>query len=124
MSLDLSLAYLIIFRVGISHYLSLAYLTAFHWHISLFFVGISHYLSLAYLITFHWNISLYVIKPDYKIGISCFSAKHATLRRKNKDWLPWNHDNVSEWGEMSINELLFHLASTIKIQQRMLVFSP
>jgi hypothetical protein len=25
---------------------------------------------------------------------------------------------------MSINELLFHLASTIKIQQRMLVFSP
>jgi hypothetical protein len=24
---------------------------------------------------------------DYKIGICCFSAKHAALRRKNKDWL-------------------------------------
>jgi hypothetical protein len=23
---------------------------------------------------------------DYKIGICCFSAKHAALRRKNKDW--------------------------------------
>ena len=24
---------------------------------------------------------------DYKIGICCFSAKHAALRRKMKDWL-------------------------------------
>ena len=24
---------------------------------------------------------------DYKIGIYCFSAKHAALRRKSKDWL-------------------------------------
>ena len=31
---------------------------------------------------------------DYKIGICCFSAKHAALRRKNKDWLAWNQDNV------------------------------
>ena len=23
---------------------------------------------------------------DYKIGICCFSAKHAALRRKSKDW--------------------------------------
>ena len=23
---------------------------------------------------------------DYQIGICCFSAKHAALRRKNKDW--------------------------------------
>jgi hypothetical protein len=23
---------------------------------------------------------------DYKIGICCFSDKHAALRRKNKDW--------------------------------------
>jgi hypothetical protein len=33
---------------------------------------------------------------DYKIGICCFSAKHAALRRKNKDWLAWNQDNVSK----------------------------
>ena len=24
---------------------------------------------------------------DYKIGVCCFSAKHAALRRKGKDWL-------------------------------------
>jgi hypothetical protein len=24
---------------------------------------------------------------DYKIGMCCFSAKHAALRSKNKDWL-------------------------------------
>jgi hypothetical protein len=32
---------------------------------------------------------------DYKIGICCFSAKHAALRRKTKDWLAWNQNNVS-----------------------------
>jgi hypothetical protein len=36
---------------------------------------------------------------DYKIGICCFSAKHAALRRKSKDWLT---RNVSEWSDMSI----------------------
>jgi hypothetical protein len=36
------------------------------------------------------------VKPDYKIGICCFSDKHAALRRKSKDWLAWNQDNVSE----------------------------
>ena len=44
---------------------------------------------------------------DYKIGICCFSAKHAALRRKIKDWLARNQDNVSEWGDMSIRGLLF-----------------
>jgi hypothetical protein len=44
---------------------------------------------------------------DSKIGICCFSAKHAALRRKSKDWLAWNRDNVSEWGDMSIHGLLF-----------------
>jgi len=39
---------------------------------------------------------------DYKIGICCFSAKHAALRRKSKDWLAQNQDNVSEWSDMSI----------------------
>ena len=45
---------------------------------------------------------------DYKIDIYCFSAKHAAaLRRKSKDWLAQNQDNVSEWGDMSIHRLLF-----------------
>ena len=44
---------------------------------------------------------------DYKIAICCFSAKHAALRRKGKDWLDWNQDNVSEWSDMSSRGLLF-----------------
>ena len=42
---------------------------------------------------------------DYKIGICCFSAKHAVLRRKNKDWLARNRDNMSGMGDMSIRGL-------------------
>ena len=38
---------------------------------------------------------------DYKIGICCFSAKHAALRRKRKDWLAQDQNNVSEWSDMS-----------------------
>jgi hypothetical protein len=51
----------------------------------------------------------------------CFSAKHEALRRKIKDWLVRNRDNVSEWGDMSNRELLFQSACTIKIQLSMLV---
>jgi hypothetical protein len=43
---------------------------------------------------------------DYQIGICCFSAKHAALRRKSKDWLDWNQDNLSEWSDMSTRGLL------------------
>ena len=32
---------------------------------------------------------------DYKIGMCCFSAKHAALRRKSKDWLARNQNNVT-----------------------------
>ena len=38
---------------------------------------------------------------DYTIGICCFSAKDAALRRKSKDCLAWNQDTVSEWGNMN-----------------------
>jgi hypothetical protein len=58
---------------------------------------------------------------DYKIGICCFSAKHAALRRKSKDWLARNRNNVSEWSDMSTRGLLFQWASTIKIQLSVLV---
>jgi len=43
---------------------------------------------------------------DYKISICCFSAKHAVLRSKRKDWSAWNQNNVSEWGDMSIRRLV------------------
>ena len=44
---------------------------------------------------------------DYKIGICCFSAKHAALRKKSRDWLAWNQNNVYEWSDMSTRGLLF-----------------
>ena len=44
---------------------------------------------------------------DYKIGICCFSTKHAALRRKSKECLIRNQDNVSEWSDMSNRGLLF-----------------
>jgi hypothetical protein len=47
---------------------------------------------------------------DCKIGLCCFSAKHTGLRRKSKDWLAHNQDNVSEWGDMFICGLLFQWA--------------
>ena len=62
-----------------------------------------------------WNVGSGQTK-NYKIGICCFSAKHAALRRKRKDWLARNQDNVSEWSHMSIRRLLFQWANTIKIQ--------
>ena len=37
---------------------------------------------------------------DFRIGICCFSAKHAALRRQSKDWLVRNQNNVSEWSDM------------------------
>jgi hypothetical protein len=45
---------------------------------------------------------------DYKIGMCCFSAKHAVLRSKSKDWLILNQNNVSEWSDISTHGLLFH----------------
>ena len=55
------------------------------------------------------------VKPKtYSIGICCFSAKHAALRRKSKDWLVRNRNNVSKWSDMSTRGLLFQYASTIK----------
>ena len=58
---------------------------------------------------------------DYKIGICCFSAKHAALQRKSKDWLARNQNNVSEWSDISTRGLLFQWASTIQIQLSVLV---
>jgi len=51
-----------------------------------------------------------------KICICCFSAKQTALRRKSKDWLFRNQDNMSEWGDMSICGLLFQWACTMEIQ--------
>jgi len=44
---------------------------------------------------------------DHEIGICCFSAKHAALRKNSKDCMARNQDNVSEWGDMPTRGLLF-----------------
>jgi hypothetical protein len=49
---------------------------------------------------------------DYNIGICCFSAKNAALRRKSKDWFARNQDNVSDW-VMSIRELMFQRSGIV-----------
>jgi hypothetical protein len=54
-----------------------------------------------------WFVCLSGQTKDYEIGICCFSAKHAALRRKSKDLLARNQNNVSEWIDMSIRGLLF-----------------
>ena len=58
---------------------------------------------------------------NYEIGICCFSAKQAALRKKRKDWLSRIQDNVCECVKLSICVLLFQWANTIKIQLSMLV---
>jgi hypothetical protein len=44
---------------------------------------------------------------DYQLVFVAYNAKHAELRRKSKDWLLRNQDNVSEWNDMPIRDLLF-----------------
>jgi hypothetical protein len=44
---------------------------------------------------------------DCKIVICCFFVKHAALRRKSKDLLAQNRNNVSEWSDMSTPDCCF-----------------
>ena len=59
---------------------------------------------------------------DYKIGMCCFPATNAALRRKSKDCLVRNQDNSCvQMEDISIRGLLFQCASTIQNQLSMLV---
>jgi hypothetical protein len=51
----------------------------------------------------HWSGQI----KDYKISVCCFSTKHAAFRRKSKDRLVRNQNNVFEWSDMSTHGLLF-----------------
>ena len=95
---------------------------------SMFFLGHSGVLHQIYWQPrYNWNIIESGVKHynyntnPYKIGICCFSDKHAAVRRKRKDWLARNQNSVSEWSNVSIRRLLFQWASTVKIQLSMLV---
>ena len=54
------------------------------------------------------------VKPKTMELVFCFSAKHAALRSKSKEWLAWNRDNVSEWSDMSTRRLLFQYKNPTK----------
>ena len=57
-----------------------------------------------------------VVDRGYKIGIHDFSTNHAyaALRRKSKDWLSRNQDNVAEWGDKSSVECCFSELALVK----------
>ena len=46
---------------------------------------------------------------DYKIGICCFSIKHATLGIKSKDWFAQNKDNIRV--EFLLDYFVFYMFS-------------
>ena len=56
------------------------------------------------------------LKTIKLVGISCFSAEHAAIRSKSKDWFARYQDNVSEFSDIYTHRLLFRWASTIIIQ--------
>ena len=58
------------------------------------------------------------VKQVFKIGINCFSVKHAALKSKTKDWLARNQDNVSEWSDMSTHRLLKPTKRVVLVQSR------
>ena len=47
---------------------------------------------------------------EYESCICCFSVKHAALRRKSKDELARNQNNVPEWSDKSTHCCLSELA--------------
>ena len=44
---------------------------------------------------------------DCKVVLLTFSAMHAALSSKSKDWLAQKQNDVSEWSDMSTSGLLF-----------------
>ena len=44
---------------------------------------------------------------NYEIGICCFCARRPGLKRKNKDWLTLNQENVSEGATCLFEECCF-----------------
>ena len=57
------------------------------------------------------------VKPKTIKLVSLASLlKHTSLRRKSKDLLAQNQDNVSEWRDMSSCRFLIQSASIIKVQ--------
>ena len=91
-----------------------------HTHLELFIINSANRIGGIMVSVFNSRVVDHGFKPqsvqtkDYQMGISCSSAQHAALRRKSKDWLARNQDNMSKWSDMSTHGLLFQTACTIK----------
>ena len=59
----------------------------------------------------------------YKIGICCFSAKHATCRRKSKNLLAQIQENMFEWSNIQYLSANCFSELALKIQLSVLVIS-
>jgi len=56
----------------------------------------------------HRGFELCRVKPmNIQLVCVAFSALHAAFKRKNKDCLVRNQDNVSDWSDVSTSGLLF-----------------
>jgi hypothetical protein len=64
----------------------------------------------------------YIQTKDDKISICCFSAKHASKRRKSKDWLARNRVNMSEWSGKS-NVCTVYIYYVLMVVFRSSIFS-
>jgi hypothetical protein len=57
---------------------------------------------------------------DYKIGVCCFSAKHAPIRSKINDLFAQNQNNVFEWSlfgfrQQPLINIIHHLLPKINV---------
>ena len=52
----------------------------------------------------------------------CFSTKHASLRRKRKDWLARNQDNVPEWDDICLSADFVSLSVLVKYKADRIIF--
>jgi hypothetical protein len=56
------------------------------------------------------------VKPKtIKLVFVASALSTQSAEERVKDWLAWNQDIVSEWGDMAIRRLLFQWDSTLKI---------
>jgi hypothetical protein len=47
-------------------------------------------------------VDLWFVPRSTKLVFVSSTLKHTALRRKSKDWMVWNQDNVSEWGLLAL----------------------
>ena len=68
------------------------------------------------IFVYGYYIKQITTKPKtIKLVFVASPLKHVALRRKGKDWLARNQDNVSEWDNVSSRGLLFQWVSGLAL---------